>query len=298
MKKPDFFIVGAPRCATSSMNNYLRQHPEIFVADKEPHFFAKDHHAPYVIKDVKQYLELFSGVRNEKHIGEASVHYLYSKVAAFEIKRFCPKAKIIIMLRNPVDMLYSLHSHHLYGGGENISDFEEALDADEERKHRGHECGSRCFSGTYYSYKDMVSFTPYVKKYLNVFGYENVLTLIYDELRKNTRETYKGVLAFLGVNNDFLPDFSVRGKNRNIRNPRLQRYLMNLDSRSVVDRYRWSQPIIGIFVGLLRMINTDKNKRKPMSHELRRRLQMEFASEVESLGKLLGIDLRYWNQDA
>jgi hypothetical protein len=109
MRKPDFFIVGAPKSGTTAMYFYLKQHPEIFMPErKELHFFGSDFFAPHFVRDLKDYLKFFEGADNKKRIGEASPWYLYSKRAAFEIKEFNPDADIIIMLRNPVDMMYSL----------------------------------------------------------------------------------------------------------------------------------------------------------------------------------------------
>jgi len=147
MRTPDFFIVGAPKCGTTAMSDYLRQHPEIYMPQrKEPHFFGSDLDAPYpyFIRDKEQYFSLFAEAKDEKRVGEASVWYLYSKRAAFEIKEFCPTASIIIMLRNPVDMIYSLHSQRLFTGNEDIPDFEEALEAEEDRK-RGLRIPSRTY---------------------------------------------------------------------------------------------------------------------------------------------------------
>lgn len=130
-KTPNFFIVGAPKCGTTAMHIYLRQHPEIFMPEKkESHFFGSDLNSQYFIRDREKYLSLFSEAKDVKRIGEASVWYLYSKQAAYEIKEFSPSASIIIMLRNPVDMLYAQHSQFLYNGNENIASFEDALNAE------------------------------------------------------------------------------------------------------------------------------------------------------------------------
>lgn len=140
MKKPDFFIVGAAKCGTTAMYEYLKEHPEIFMPEdaKEPNYFGSDMNYKSSRLTEEQYLSLFSDAKNEKRIGEASVWYLYSKLAASEIKEFCPSARIIIMLRNPVDMLYSLHSELFYGADEDIEDFKTALNAEEVRKKERH----------------------------------------------------------------------------------------------------------------------------------------------------------------
>ncbi|NLF38083.1 sulfotransferase, partial [bacterium] len=105
MRLPDFFIVGAPKSGTTALHAYLGRHPSIFVpARKEPHFFGSDIVSPAFVRDRDAYLSLFAGATTEARVGEASIWYLYSKRAAREIKEFNPDARIIIMLRNPVDM--------------------------------------------------------------------------------------------------------------------------------------------------------------------------------------------------
>ena len=125
MKKPNLFIVGFPRSGTGFLNKHLGLHPDVFMSSpKEPNFFCSDFHNesdkfhgekrcfPYRTK--KDYLLLFSKDTSEKIVGEASTHYIFSKVAAKKICEFNPNAKIIICLRNPVDFLYSLHESYFF----------------------------------------------------------------------------------------------------------------------------------------------------------------------------------------
>src|SRR5687767_7533385 len=121
--RPNFFIVGAPKCGTTSLYNYL----------KEPHYFCTDFYKPSGLTE-DQYLELFAPAKSEKRIGEGSTWYIYSEEARKGIKAFDPDARIIIMLRDPVAMMYSLHAQRLWLARENIQDFEEALDAESDRK--------------------------------------------------------------------------------------------------------------------------------------------------------------------
>src|SRR5882757_7658017 len=135
MPKPDFFIVGAPKCGTTALYRCLEAHPEIFVPErKELHHFGTDLYSPTYVRQLDEYLSLFAAAGDAKRVGEASVWYLFSKRAATEINAFNPQASVIIMLRNPVEMLHSLHSQHLYNGTEEISDFATALNAEGDRK--------------------------------------------------------------------------------------------------------------------------------------------------------------------
>src|SRR6476620_1237476 len=122
LKKPNLFILGAPKCGTTSMAYYLSQHPEIFVSPyKEPHYFNLDSEYRFTFSE-KQYLENFKNATSfHKYLVDASVWYLYSKVAVDEILKYNPESKFIVMLRNPVDMFYSLHQQLLFSGIENIN---------------------------------------------------------------------------------------------------------------------------------------------------------------------------------
>ena len=105
------------------MNDYLARHPAVFMAPKEIHYFGSDLKVKRRNTEA-EYLQFFKEAGTEKIIGEASVWYLFSKNAAKEINDFSPGSKILIMLRNPVHLLYSIHSQHLYDGNEVETDFE------------------------------------------------------------------------------------------------------------------------------------------------------------------------------
>ena len=107
-KKPNLFVVGVARAGTSSWHNYFKQHPDIFMSEEQrPNFFGEydDVNRKYFDAEEK-YLDLFKDVKNEKVIGESS-HLFGSLNAPREIKKFNPNSKIIVILRNPVDVLRS-----------------------------------------------------------------------------------------------------------------------------------------------------------------------------------------------
>lgn len=144
---PNFFIVGAAKSGTTSLYHYLKQHPEIYMSPvKEPKYFLASinkfpHNGPgdievdkKIIRTWDEYLKLFSNASVEKCIGEASCGYLYyCELVAPSIKRISPEAKIIIVLRNPVERAFSAYCYLFREGRETLS-FEEALKIEEERK--------------------------------------------------------------------------------------------------------------------------------------------------------------------
>jgi hypothetical protein len=294
MRKPDFFIVGAPKCGTTAMYEYLRQHPEVLMPRrKEIPFFGSDlSFSRRSTTDMEEYLSHFSEAMDEKRVGTAFVWYLYSKRAATEIKEFCPTASIIIMLRNPVGMLHSQHSQFLYNGNEDIADFEDALDAEEDRK-QGLRVPNNVLLIEGLFYRETVKYTQQVQRYLDAFGWENVHFIIFDDFRSDTVEVYKKTLRFLGVDEDFQPALRIVNPNKRVRSKTLQNPPQIAKGFGKVLTPR---PIRSILLKGLKRYNTKYVPRPPMDPELRRRLQAEFVSEVEQLSELLSRDLTHWSQ--
>lgn len=294
MRKPDFFIVGAPKCGTSAMNEYLRQHPEIFIAEKkENHFFGSDlvFSAPRITKE--RYLSRFLRATGEKRVGEASVWYLYSHQAAAEIKAFCPSADIIILLRNPVDMIYSLHSQRLYNGNEDVKDFKAALAAETDRK-RGlrlpQHIGKVMLGG--YCYRDTAKYTSQVQRYLEVFGHEKVRIIIFDDLVADVAGTFRATCNFLGVDPNFQPEIHIVNPNKRVYVRSLQMLLRKSSAQS-----QWlakKLPLGLAILGRIRRMNTKFVPRQPMDPQLKKELQADFLPEVERLSELLDRDLTHW----
>jgi hypothetical protein len=270
------------------MWSYLKGHPEIFMSsEKELYFFDADLRTdPATTPSLEEYLRHFSAARDEKKIGEATPSYLRSPGAPKAIKDFSPTAQIIIMLRNPVDVMHSLHSGALYGL-EPVTDFEAALAADATRAGRDR-----------IGYRDLTDFPEQVRRYLDLFGRDNVHVIIYDDLRDDSVAVYQDTLRFLRVHLGFTPQFVILGANERVRNIRLQRTLARPPralrhlSALVPSRLR-SRIRRALF-----NCNLEVRPRPPMDLELRRRLQREFEPKVAQLGNLLGRDLSAWYKDS
>lgn len=296
MRRPDFFIVGAPKCGTTAMQDYLGQHPEIFMPEmKEAHFFGADLDAPVFFRDEKKYLALFARAQNEKRVGEASVYYLYSKRAATEIKAFAPAASIIVMLRNPVEMIYSLHSQRLYNGNEDIEDFEAALDAEEDRK-RGLRLPKdrHLLAGLFY--RDVAKYSDQLQRYIETFGREKLKVIIFDEFKRSTAEVYNETCLFLGVDPTFNPLIRVVNGNKGVRSVTYRNIIFRPSLLRTVARRVIPDTPRRKLIRALERVNLKYEERTPMNPELKQRLKEEFRPEVEKLSHLLGRDLTYWSR--
>ena len=239
--------------------------------------------------------------------GEASGWYLWSQRAASEIHAYRPTARIIAMVRNPVEMLPSLHSQYLHDGLEEIPDFADALAAEEDR--RG---GRRIppYGGPEpwrLFYRNVVRFYEQVERYFTVFGRDQVCVVLFDDFVKEPQQTYEDILAFLDVDRSFVPDFRVLNPNKRVRSRRVQNAIWTLcDPSSGVRRVGTRLiPVHGVrstllqrSVPALRRMNTAVEARPPIDPALRADLAAELASDIDRLGDLIGRDLSRWYQAA
>jgi Sulfotransferase domain len=294
MKRPDFFIVGAPKCGTTALDDYLGQHPQIFMAQKEMHFFGSDLRSKMYIRDPDKYLGKFADVAPEQIAGESSVWYLSSENAAREIKAFNDSAKIIIMLRNPSDMIYSLYSQVYFNGYEDQPTFEGALDAEWDRLH-GRRIPKKQYGPHHVFYRRAANFAPQVQRYLDVFGQDNTHIIVYDDFANRTAEAYRRTLDFLGVDPGFVPRLQVVNANKVVRSTAL-RALTRYPPRPILSVVKALFPmdLLKTAHTAVRNFNTLYVERPDMDPALRADLCREFAPGVEQLSELLKRDLTYW----
>lgn len=283
---PNFFIVGAAKSGTTSLYNYLRQHPDVYVSPmKEPHWFSRvKPHAKrkaYAVTSEDEYLDLFRDWQGERAIGEASPSYLWDSRAPYRIKERIPNAKIIVLLREPISRAHSHYLMDVRTGGQN-KPFYEALvqDYGSQRK------------GWYIShlYVELGLYCEQVSRYLDEFGPENVLILFFEDFAADTASALRSVTCFLGVDDDMVNHISYQERhNYNVmpRN-RFSRLILNSHGARIVGR-RFLPESLRI---LLRDNMLSRGGWKPsIESEAREFLQSIYAPENSRLEKLLGHEL-------
>ena len=302
---PDFFIVGAPRCGTTSMSRYLSKHPHIcFSKPKEPHFFSLilDEYPEADVQ--KDYLERFFAHHTEKHrvVGEGSVSYLYTPQSIERILRLNPDARFIVMVRNPVDLVYSYHSRLLVILDEDVVDLSEAWSLQAARA-RGEHIPKHCRRADLLQYEDIGKLGEQVEKLFDLVGAERCLVTPLEDLVRDPLAVYKRTLEFIGIEYDGLTTFKPRQENKAYRYrwlhlaltrpPKVMvNYMGALDWRNKRKAKR-EKPLMKLRKKVLH-INTVLKPRPPLEPELRRQLQQTFAADVEKLGALIGRDLSHW----
>ena len=193
--------MGAPKCGTTALADYLGQHPEVGMCPrKETHQFVGSLAPRMTVRrgqtqrTFDEYLELFRALQGRRRLGEASVWYLYSPDAAQEIATAFPSAEIVVMVRNPIEMLASLHSEFIQREIEPVDDFATALGLDEVREREGAPPG---FPPR--SYRASAHYAEQIERYLDVFGRERVHVIVYEDLRDDALAVFRSTCAFLGV---------------------------------------------------------------------------------------------------
>ena len=295
MARPDFFIAGAPRCGTTAMYEYLSQHPQVFMPEhKEPIYFGSDLTHLHGRLTEADYLGLFKRSRPGQRVGEASTWYLFSQTAAREIKEFAPESQIVVMLRNPVEVMYSLHRELVFYRAEPIEDFEEALGAEEDRK-QGRRLGPPGRGEMLY-YRDTVKFAEQLQRFLDVFDREQIKIIVFDDFAQDPARSYRDLLQFLRVDATFRPEFARVNESKRHVNPSLQELIVRPPApiARLVPLLRRTRLAHQIRAAIL-SANSRPMKRAPMNPELRQQLTQELAPEVERLSDLIGRDLSAWS---
>lgn len=313
MGYPDFFVVGTQKSATTTLYQALSQHPAVFVPSiKEPNYFcsdisqqllilsANDKSRLFVVENNKQlesllkrdvltahvvhedlYLDLFRAAKPGMLKGDFSVNYLYSEKAAAEIKRVCPTARIIAVLRNPVDRAYSQYAMSVMLGVEH-RDFSTAI---REEMAEGFQMVNINSNG----YLGRGLYCKQLKRYFDEFPKEQILVIRFEDLIGKNQDTMSAICTFLGVPKmEFHLTHEFVGKearfariNCLLTRYSIRRFLGNLLSRKFKDKLKESYYVSGV---KQKMLDAD-----------RKILCDFFREDVAELEKLLGHSYSSWS---
>ncbi len=295
-KIPNLFIVGAGKAGTSSVYKNLSMHSEIFMASrKEPNYFGSDlkRRQPTMKRD--EYLALFEEGVKCKYRGEASINYLLSKCAGSEIFEFNPDAKIIIMLRDPIQVLHSRHSQNIKVGAETIKDFEKALRMETTRRMSSNIPNGVGFIDDLF-YGEWVKYSSQVQRYLDIFGHEKVYIGVYDDLVETPKSFYANLFSFLGLTVEDNAKYVHANKNKALRSVFLARLLRGyLPGTKKVKNIIIPNKRARKWVGkILKSWNEVSTSRAPIDPFFENELRRGFDSEILRLEKIIGRKLTNW----
>jgi hypothetical protein len=282
MKKPNFFIIGAPKCGTTSLASWLSEHPQVFMAKvKEPMYFNTDF-GGQVINNLRDYENLFIEA-NDCHlaVGEASTFYLASNLAVENIIKYSDDAKLIVMLRNPVEMAISLHAQ-VCKGLEDEFDFDKVWGL-QERRIKGYCLPKYIEHPELYLYGERCKVGTQLAKLFDKIDKSRVLVVFLEDLIANRDEVYKSVLAFLGLSEILPLSFEVKNQRRGFRSKWLKKFMYFVTYLKRILRIKIST---GMFT-FLNKINTKKNSEE-VSEKTLKDLYDYFDSEVKLVESIVG----------
>jgi hypothetical protein len=299
-RRPNLFIIGAPKAGTTSLYEYLAGHPQLYMSPtKEPAYFSPDvrvgpqprfeHPA-----DEARYLALFADAGNAVRVGEASTPYLRSADAPGLVRAFAPDARIVVSLREPVAMMHALHDHRVDNGNENLVDFADALAADDDRRRGRRLPPANNPAGAVY--RDKARYADQLERWFAEFARDRVHVIVFDDLKADPAGSFRALLEFLEV------DSSYRPHSFTVHNPRhRERRLVRALTDSRPGQFA-SRRLLPALIGDSRRARLAQRFRQgrlarrqvsvePIDPRLRLALQAELGPDVARLSALLGRDM-------
>ena len=283
-RRPNLFLVGAPRCGTTSLFSYLAEHPDVFgPAEKEPHFYDRDLLGPGGMTE-SEYEALFAGATRERWRIDASTLYLYSAAAPAAIKQDVPDAHILVALRDPVEFVASWHNLLVASGTETILDLGAALDAEPARRD-GLSLPTNV-APLLLSYTELGRFTKYINRWEEAFGPERVHIVLLEDLEVDPASTGTRLLRLLGVDPSGAHSFPHLNPARRtfgaavlapLNRPSVLRNVARTVVPRPIRRYAWHRVTRAL---------TPHGPRPPGPTAVRERLEAHFAAERELIDRV------------
>lgn len=291
---PSFFIIGAPKCGTTTLYSWLKSHPDIFMPEgKEPHFFAQNLSNRYCrIRNRNDYIALFDNAKENQICGEASVLYSFHPQAIEAILECCPHAKFIFLIRNPIDMALSYHRQLLINLEEDIQDFEYAWRLQQARKEGKHIPPSST-DPELLQYEEACSLGLHLQRMKNLIPERQLCLLFLDDMVENPEKVYNDVLLFLEISEGHHPSFKKQNEASAVRFWWLQKLILN--PPYIVRKLAELVKKTGIPIGkLAHKFNRKKAIKQHLNQEFEKRLVELFSTDIMRIEHLTGRDLKHW----
>jgi len=285
--KVDFFIVGVPKAGTTSLYHYLSEHPQVEMSSqKEPDYFsdkAINEQGMYYVKNRINTLDKYESLFVQKEsvvYGEASVSYLFYENVAEDIKKYNPNAKIIIMLRNPIERAFS---HYLmdYRLGL-ISDSFENIIAKKSKHKKSH-----LF---YQQYIEASKYATQIQRYLDFFEKENILFIDYEDFKKNVSKTVGKVYSFLNISAEFAADINTKYNTFTMPKNKGIRFIYSFVFLRKILTFLF--PIY--LVKNIRVLLFKTDKKPELLNETRSQLRIIFNDDIKKLEEVLAKNYSKW----
>jgi hypothetical protein len=268
---PTFLVIGAQKSATTSVIHYLGGHPDVFALRDEVHFFDRHYD-----RGIDWYRLRFAGGEEALEVGESTPEYMYFEEVPARMAQHVPAARLVAILRNPVDRAYSHYWHNRTRGVEPLA-FEDALDSEEERL-----SGGDPVARSRYSYLDRGRYLPQLQRVREHFPGDLLRVELFEDLQRDRTAVVRSLYRFLGLEEGIVPEGIDRARNRfvSFRSQRLRKPIRRLPGplRRVAAR-----------------LNIRYTEYPSLPPAVRARLHERFADDNSALASWLGRDLSLWD---
>lgn len=296
--KPNLFIVGFAKCGTTALHEYLSTHPHVHPSfPKEPHFFIEPMWRKSPARTEAEYLRFFAGApKDARVLLDSSAVHIYSPQALRKIREFNPDAKIIVMVRNPVNMLASSHRYSCRMFVEDVEDFEDAWDLQASRA-QGHNLPAGCEFPVLLQYENLGRVGQHIATLLEIWPRSQVKIVFFDEFVKTPLAHYKEILDFIGIPYDGRTEFPKVNEGGVWKSRMVGR--MMLKSWPVVIKVLSRVGVAGVarrprFWMFLWGLNSARDEQTPMDPKFRQRLIDVFRDDIQLLAATTGRNLDHW----
>jgi hypothetical protein len=300
---PDFLVIGAGKSGTTSIDKYLDQHPDIYIPrKKEPNFFGYENlqpeepglsgedlrHYQNSVTNLKDYINIFSEAAPNQKKGETSNTYLYHPDAPSRIRYYVPDVKLIAILRQPADRLYSRFMHLARENRTPTKKFSDAL----------------VKTSIWWQRNDLINegfYYRHLKRYFDSFPTSNIRVFLYEDFQQRPLEVMQEIYSFIGVDASFQPDVSLRyNESGLIRNKFLNKlygqggWLSRSIQNLLPSLYRKLKTNLALKKKMLALRGKNLEK-KEMDPQVRKALTLEvYKEDILNLQSLLQRDLSNW----
>lgn len=315
---PTFVVIGAAKSGTTSLHEYLKQHPDVFMSPvKEPNYFSFAGRPPRFrgpdddglaceasadrlrvakyaasVWREEDYARLFARARRQTAVGESSVSYMYFPEAAERLRASLPDVRLVALLRHPADRAYSKFMQFAGEGCEPLEDFDAALAAEDERVRRG-------WSPTWF-YRRRGLYHAQLERFYDRFGPDRIRVFLYEDFASNPQRVLSEIFRFIGVDDRFVPDTARRHNRSSLRRLPRSHLVERLTSFRATATLVRLLPERGLDL-LQRSLQRVNSRHEPWlpptwSADTRARLTESFRPDIQALGRLIGRDLSSWLQ--
>ena len=296
---PNFFVIGAAKAGTTSIWEFLRHHPEVFMPEgfkESNHFLLNGARADFqgpgdywlnqlAVHDRADYVRLFDEAEGQIAVGEVCPFYMASTEIPGRIRSFAPEAKIVAILRNPADRAFSSYLHLVRDRREDL-DFASSLRREAERAAQNWE--------PLWRYRDLGLYHKYLSVYFDQFDASRIRIYLFEELTRGNRATLADLMQFLGIDDSVNIELAKVNSAAHATLSRT-RTIEDLVFRENVVKRVAKRILPEESIRKARNLLLNANRYSPrFDPAVRRELQDFYRPDIERLEKLIDRDLGHW----